>query len=80
MIPGQDGLYVHIHGPNLTGVILLHPQLSVFGGIQVLQQLVDWLHRLETHKHLHIWYIYSISSVLEPTCYPQLRLKSTPTC
>lgn len=46
---GQDELYVHIHRPNITGFVLLHPQLSVFGWIHILQELVDGLNHLERY-------------------------------
>lgn len=51
LIPGQDALYVHVHRSDLAGFVLLHPELSVFTRIHVLQQLVDRFHHLETHRH-----------------------------
>lgn len=48
LIPDVGGLYVHVHGPHLAGLVLLHPQLPVFGWVHVLQQLVHRLHHLET--------------------------------
>lgn len=46
------GLNVHIHRSDLAGFVLLHPQLSVFGWIHVLQQLVDRFHHLQTNRHM----------------------------
>lgn len=51
LIPGQEALNVHVHRPHIPGFVLLHPQLPVFGGIHVLQELVDGLHRLRRNRH-----------------------------
>lgn len=50
LVPGVEVLYVHVDGPHLARLVLLHPQLAVFGWVHVLQQLVHRLHHLRTHK------------------------------
>lgn len=59
LVPGGDRLYVHVHGPDLAGFVLFHPQLPVFGWIHALQQLVHRLHRLQTRQNQNLrkrWY------------------------
>ena len=41
---------LYVHRPDLSSLILLHPQLSVSGRVHALQQLVHWLHRLDKER------------------------------
>lgn len=44
------GSDLYVHWPDLPGLILLHPQLSVFHGVHTLQQLIHPLHGLQTQR------------------------------
>lgn len=41
---------LHVHWPDLSSLILPHPQLSVFGWVHTLQELVHRLHRLDKER------------------------------
>lgn len=45
------GSDLDVHGPDLSRLILPNPQLSVFDWVHTLQQLVHWLHRLDTREN-----------------------------
>lgn len=49
---GRVALNVHVHGPHLAGLVLLHPQLPVFPRIHLLQQLVHRFHHLRAKQQL----------------------------
>lgn len=41
---------LYVHWPDFSSLILPHPQLSVFGWIHTLQELVHRLHRLDKQR------------------------------
>lgn len=41
---------LYVHRPDFSSLILPHPQLSVFGWVHTLQELVHRLHRLKTFQ------------------------------
>lgn len=47
--PGLDS-NVHVHGSNLACFVFLYPQLSIFGRIDVSQQLVHRFHCLQNKE------------------------------
>ena len=58
-MPSKSGQRTHagsdlyIHGSDLSGLVLIHPELSVSARVHSLEQLVHWLHRLDTTgKHM----------------------------
>lgn len=46
---------LYVHWPDLSSLILPHPQLSVFGRVHTLQELVHRLHRLDKARTAVSW-------------------------
>lgn len=57
-------LDLYVHGPDVPGLVLLDPELSVLGWVHTLQMLVHWLHRLERQGTAISCLVYQILILL----------------